>query len=166
MHASGLLTPHQTVGAMVVELRKENPPTIWLTGSAAPCLSLFKPFYLDSPVLQAERMIKPQAVVNDALWWQWEQLHRKALGDYPNIRQKMSIYQAELESKWMDADKQMVAKNQVAEKGHALSKSALLESGMILNKLLLEPKNSKSDSAFFYNRFWKKLNKLAAIQIN
>lgn len=166
MHASGLFTPHQSVGSMVVELRRDGPPTIWLTGTSAPCLSLFKPFYLHSPVLTSDRMMKPKAVVNDALWWQWEMLHRKALRDYPNMRQKMATFQSDLERNWVEADKQLVANNQVSEKGHSLSEIALQESMQILDKMLLELDKSKTPSSFLYSRFWKNLNKLAALKID
>lgn len=80
MHAAQGARRSQTVGSMVSEL--DGPASIhWVTGTSAPCLSLFKPvsFQTDLP---------PQGVTPsdrydaESLWWIHERLHRAALDDF------------------------------------------------------------------------------------
>ena len=47
MHQS-LLGDH-TTGSMVVDI-KEKMPTVWITGSSTPCLSIYKPVYFNNIV--------------------------------------------------------------------------------------------------------------------
>lgn len=43
MHAGGLLRPSQTTGSMLVKLAPDTTPEVYVTGTSAPCLSLFQP---------------------------------------------------------------------------------------------------------------------------
>ncbi len=81
MHAGfGPVRISQTTGSMVSHL-KDGLATHWLTGTAAPCTSIFKPVWLDSglPDLGPE----PKGEYDEtALWWRHESLHRAVLHDY------------------------------------------------------------------------------------
>lgn len=165
MHASGLFTPHQSVGSMVVELRKDKEPTIWLTGTSSPCLSLFKPFYLHSPVLLPQNFIKPTAFSDKSLWWKWEKFHRKAIHSYPSLHKEMTEYQRVFEWKWVQMDREISNQNEVQQKGHDLTAQALRELELILNELLVTP-SPELKIPFLYKHFWKAQNKLAAIKLS
>jgi dipeptidase len=74
MHAGSEGHPAQTVGSMVSEIRSGNA-VHWVTGTAAPCISLFKPVLMDTPLpVHGPR----PAGQFDArtLWWRHERLHR------------------------------------------------------------------------------------------
>ncbi len=81
MHASfGPIRGSQTTGSMVSHLTGVQN-THWLTGTAAPCTSLFKPVWMDAklPDLSPE----PTGIYDQAsLWWRHENLHREILRDY------------------------------------------------------------------------------------
>ncbi len=83
MHAGfGPVRGSQTTGSLVAEIG-EGSLSLWSTATAAPCLSVFKPFWMDSglPDLGPE----PTAVYDSqAIWWRHELLHRHVLKDYPN----------------------------------------------------------------------------------
>jgi dipeptidase len=111
MHASGLFTPHQSVGSMVVELRKEKPTTVWLTGTSAPCLSFFKPFYFGNDILKEENFIVPIATFDNSYWWQWEKLHRAVLKNYTDAIPFIQFKQQELEQLWIKQDKILTEEN-------------------------------------------------------
>ncbi len=71
----------QSTGSMVVQLPASGPPTIWLTGTSAPCTSVFKPVWLDGglPDLGPAPTGHYDPV---ALWWRHEDLHRATLRDW------------------------------------------------------------------------------------
>ena len=76
-----LIRGSQTTGSLVAHLRPDGTMTCWLTGTSAPCLSLFKPFYLDTPL--PDLGPTPTGHYNPAAhWWQGEPLHRATLLDY------------------------------------------------------------------------------------
>jgi hypothetical protein len=77
MHAAGDDRGGQTTGSMVSELRADGA-VHWVTGTAAPCLSLFKPAFLDLPL--PDHGPAPRDRDDPAsLWWRHERLHRGAL---------------------------------------------------------------------------------------
>ena len=79
MHPTGLLNPSQTNGSMVVKLKTNEPPEIWITGTSMPCLSIYKPWQLGEKLNIGKT---PSAFANDSLWWQAEKAHRLICRDY------------------------------------------------------------------------------------
>lgn len=89
-YGEGLVRNSQTTGSLVAHLRPDGTATFWLTGTSAPCLSLFKPFSLDGawpdwPEEVAAALGPEPGGTYDpqSLWWQGEILHRAVLADYP-----------------------------------------------------------------------------------
>jgi dipeptidase len=82
MHAGpGPARGSQTTGSLVAHLHPDRP-TLFVTGTAAPCTSIFKPLWLDTPLPDLgpapTGSYDPQA-----LFWRHERLHRAVLADYP-----------------------------------------------------------------------------------
>lgn len=81
MHASfGPVRISQTTGSMISQLTKSGD-THWLTGTAAPCTSVFKPVWMDAGLPD----LGPELVGTydeQTLWWRHENLHREILRDY------------------------------------------------------------------------------------
>jgi secernin len=77
MHAGAEDSPGQTTGSMVSELHGSDA-VHWITGSAAPCTSIFKPVLLDAP-LPIEGLRPSDRFDPTTLWWSHERLHRSAL---------------------------------------------------------------------------------------
>lgn len=166
MHANGLLCPHQSVGSMVVELRQEGPATIWLTGTSAPCLSFFKPFYIGTDTLNITNFIAPGSAYDNSYWWQWEQLHRSVLKNYPAYIEFIKFKQQELEDTWIRQDKILTEENWNLINARHVSLKALKDSMEFRNKMLSgSTKTSTTTSKVLYNRFWNRLNKQAGIII-
>lgn len=79
----------QTTGSMVAYLQAGQPLYL-LTGTAAPCTSLFKPVWLDAGL--PEIGPEPNGTFDPAtLFWQHELLHRAILQDYS----KLELYRQE-----------------------------------------------------------------------
>jgi secernin len=80
MHASAGSRRSQTTGSLVSELRPGGA-LHWVTASAAPCLSLFKPVLLAAGL--PDQGPRPTDRFDaHARWWRHERLHRLTLRDY------------------------------------------------------------------------------------
>jgi dipeptidase len=80
-HASfGPIRTSQTTGSMVSHLRPGRA-THFVTGTAAPCTSVFKPVWMDVPLPKTGPM--PTGIYDEmTLFWRHESLHRATLRDY------------------------------------------------------------------------------------
>ncbi|HQJ52623.1 MAG TPA: C69 family dipeptidase [Anaerolineae bacterium] len=82
VHAGlGPTRPSQSTGSMVAHL-SDDRPTFWLTGTSAPCTSLFKPVFLGSSGLPDLGPEATETADERSLWWRHERLHRATLKDY------------------------------------------------------------------------------------
>ena len=95
MHASvGPIRGSQTTGSLVTQI-KDGKAIHWVTGTAAPCTSIFKPVWIDSgvplmndegsstEVMNGDGFVTPTGSYDQGtLWWQHEDLHREILKDY------------------------------------------------------------------------------------
>ena len=82
MHAANdLIRYSQTTGSLVAHLGREGQ-THWVTGTSAPCTSVFKPLYLNGMPLPDTGPLPEGAYDERALWWRHERLHRAILRDY------------------------------------------------------------------------------------
>jgi secernin len=81
MHAAEGPRRSQSVGAMVSELR-HGQAVHWVTASAGPCISIFKPVVLGA-AFPAQGPAPTDRFNAEARWWRHERLHRRALrGDF------------------------------------------------------------------------------------
>jgi len=70
----------QTTGSIIVHLKKEDQ-TIWVTGTSAPCTSLFKPVWLKTGIPGIGPA--PASTYDPhSLWWNHERLHRLTIENY------------------------------------------------------------------------------------
>lgn len=82
MHAGwGPIRGSQTTGSMVSQLDRSDT-VHWMTGSSAPCTSIFKPVWIDCGIPLEEP--SPKGIFDqNTLYWRHEKLHRTILRDYP-----------------------------------------------------------------------------------
>ncbi len=155
-HAANSVTRHasQTTSAMIVHLTLDKP-TVWVTATAAPCLSVFKPLWFTGMVLP-DLGPKPEVLFNkDSFWWKNELLHRQILKDYKN-RHALIVPER-------DSLEVLLLKNVYYDK-----KKSFLETKMafdahwkLLDKWLLDIEKIpvKKSPNLFYKAYWKRLNK-------
>jgi secernin len=90
----------QTTGSMVSHL-KSGHPTHFLTGTAAPCTSLFKPVWHDVPL--PEMGTRPGGSADsDSLFWRHELLHRRLLHDAPAGLALIEEERDAVEAEWIE----------------------------------------------------------------
>jgi secernin len=80
MHAAGEDRRGQTVGSLACELAPARA-VHWVTGTAAPCISIFKPVLLGVPL--PPQGTRPTGCFDArAQWWRHERLHRTMLDGF------------------------------------------------------------------------------------
>ncbi len=109
MHAAnGLSRASQTTGSLVCRLGGDIN-THWITGTAAPCTSVFKPFFFEA-ARSADAGPEPTGTYNAKnLWWSHERLHRAILMDYPARMGVMAAERDKLEGRFITEGKKTVA---------------------------------------------------------
>ncbi len=91
MHAGfGPVRGSQTTGSWISELPTSGAPaTHWVTGTAAPCLSVRVPVWFDAVEaagLPDRGPVPTGTHTSGSLWWDHEDLHRTVLLDYARLR--------------------------------------------------------------------------------
>lgn len=82
-HAGGLVTSTQSTASWVADLRFPSDQLHWVTGTSAPCTSVFKPVRVTRP-LDVDPGAMPDNTFDPAYrWWRHERLHRLVLRDHP-----------------------------------------------------------------------------------
>jgi len=108
MHAGfGPIRISQTTGSMVSFL-DQKAPLHFVTGTAAPCTSIFKPVWIDAfstddfPFLKTCIGPEPDEIYNpDTLFWRHEVLHRSTLHDHSNCIQSLASDRDALEREFV-----------------------------------------------------------------
>lgn len=99
MHAGGLVANSQTTASWVSDLRGE--PLHWVTATAAPCTSVFKPVRVDEPL-----SFNPPATGHHdprSIWWRHETLHRVAARDMSASLARFAHERDAVEAGWLDS---------------------------------------------------------------
>jgi dipeptidase len=161
MHAGGgPVRGSQSVGSMVVHLTPSNP-TAWVTGTSAPCTSIFKPVWLDAGLPLEEP--SPQGSYDpDCLWWRHENLHRAVLADYAA---RISLYEADrdrLEDEFIEASGSL---GDSPEERRAFSKQCFSRAdeaeGEWFRRVTAAP--PARSAAFYYTSAWKTFSQQAGM---
>lgn len=98
VHAGGVVVRSQTVASWVAELAP-GPVRHWATGTAAPCLSLFKPVSVDRPVYTGRNPDDHDD--GESLWWRHEALHRRAHRDPDRLAMRFLDERDATEKRWL-----------------------------------------------------------------
>ena len=98
MHAGGVLAASQTTASWVAALSPSGV-SHWVTGTAAPCVGLFKPVRVDAAV---DLGPTPTDRSDDAtLWWRHERLHRRVMRDPVALGRLFLGDRDALEASWL-----------------------------------------------------------------
>ncbi len=117
MHQS-LLGDH-TTGSMVVDI-KEKMPTIWLTGSSTPCLSIYKPTYFGN--LVAPLFVDEEKSL--AYWLRYEYLLRAIYAGYVD-EEVYLIKRNHIQNNLFEKEAALRAENATPQKFYRLSEEAM-----------------------------------------
>ena len=71
----------------------------WATGTAAPCVGIFKPVAVDQPL----DVGNPTDRFDEAsLWWRGEQVHRRVIGNAAEFLPRLALQRLPVECGWFD----------------------------------------------------------------
>jgi len=98
MHAGGVVAASQTTASWVAELRTDGARH-WVTATAAPCTSLFKPVSVSEPLDLGQ---SPGDTADDSFWWRHERLHRAAMRDPDRLFAVFREERDAIEKTWLE----------------------------------------------------------------
>ncbi len=147
VHAGGVLAAAQTTGSWVSELTRDGCRH-WVTATAAPCTSLFKPVSMEQPI---DLGPPPKDHVNGSFWWEHERFHRAALR---NPAMAFDIFAEErnaLEREWAQSPPEPAA--------------AFDEHKELLKKwgAALATQSQKDTRPWYVRAYWRKRNRRAGL---
>ncbi len=98
MHAGGMAAASQTTASWVAQLQ---PGQIrhWVTATAAPCCSLFKPVRVDEPLEIGP--LPEDTFEATTLWWRSELLHRRVMCDPAALLPLFTPERDRVETSWL-----------------------------------------------------------------
>jgi dipeptidase len=161
LHAGGITVPSQTTASMVAELRPDKKTSVWLTGTSAPCLSTFKPFFMNGYSLSGSDWKEPGAYPDDSLWWMGEKLHRKVLTDYQSLAPLFLHERDQLELSFFQKEQVLFSNNNFDfTQAEHLSQESLLESIQKLKEWIQKVSSNMRFLRRFsiYQIYWKLQN--------
>lgn len=163
MHAGPENSPGQTTGSMVSEVRTGRA-IHWVTGSAAPCTSIFKPVLLDAPLPDSGPL--PSDRFDPAtLWWRHERLHRAALlGDFNQFLADIGAERDALEREFDERIKSVTESGSAADRAQVVAQC--WRDAMELEARWCErisAATSPIDAAYVDG--WQKLNRVAGLEL-
>ena len=166
MHAGpGPVRNSQTVGSMVSHIKNNGNATHWLTGTSTPCLSVFKPVWMDAGMPEVGH--SPTGKFDRAsLFWNHEMLHREVLRNYP---MRKPIIQEELDHLQKEFLDSVAEKDEMsAEIRYNYSKECFERSREADTTLLesIQSVSANSGVSSLYKKAWKSFNLKAGLKLS
>ncbi|MHA1331541.1 MAG: hypothetical protein ACTSR2_10735, partial [Candidatus Hodarchaeales archaeon] len=170
VHARPIFVPSQTTSSMISHLLPEIQ-THWITGTAAPCTSLFKPVFVETGLFNIGPKPKDK-YDSESLWWRHEYIHRSILLDYETrikiIQPDIAYFEEQMLKRVnkVRTEIKSLSKEDRLEKLSEISYNAFKEALDLESKWLKDLKKvpvKKKSGGFFYRRLWKKENEKAEI---
>ncbi len=160
MHSGwGPIRGSQSTGSLVSHISQENS-THWVTGTAAPCTSIFKPVWMDCSMSDMGNAPTGE-YDSESLFWKHELIHRAILKDYPTRIKLIADARDELENVFRNAITEIEKKSQKDREQYSetcFKKSDKLESEWVD---IFSVQQHAKKTKWLYGNAWKKNNKAA-----
>jgi secernin len=157
MHAGfGPVRINQTVGSLVSHLI-EGRQIHWVTGTAAPCLSTFKPVWSDAGAPPAY-FTNSGTFDEKSLWWQHERLHRQVIHDYQH---DLALFKDQREARESGYIEHVAGMMWAAPKERREFSENCVEQDLADTQAwaeLVRRQGGDAKSAFYFRSAWKKFD--------
>ena len=167
MHAGfGPVRGSQTTGSWVSELPDcQAPATHWVTGTAAPCLSVRVPLWFDAVEDSGlpDRGPAPSGTHEPGtFWWDHEDLHRTILLDYPRLHRLIEPERRALQAR-IDALAAVAVSGGVSDRVEC-TRSAFTEASEAYRRWSADVRRAAPVKAGLnpYHRAWRGFDKAAS----
>jgi len=151
----------QTTGSLVSCLTP-GASTHFVTGTAAPCTSLFKPIWVDTPMV-LDQLPADEAFDSKSLFWKHEMLHRLVLKDYHQgmrvITPQRNKLEADLLKQALSASESDLTERQSIAR-QAFKKARNLDKEC---RVALKSLSVVKAQGFLHSHAWRKWNKAAGL---
>jgi dipeptidase len=153
---------NQTTGSMVSRLAGDGM-THWMTGTAAPCTSVFKPVWVEAGIPEEASKALTGKADDQSMWWLHEKLHRQVNQDYanrlPNYRQERD----RLETEFIQGAERVSALS--IEEKSAFSEECFNRAAEATREwtACVRAVPVKKAAAIYYRQAWKKINAEAGL---
>ncbi|MGE5380053.1 MAG: C69 family dipeptidase [Methylocystaceae bacterium] len=156
MHGGGLVGDH-TTGSYVASLGSDGC-TYWVTGSSTPCISVFKPLWLDAAGAVPDYPDNNNSALE--FWYRREELHRAAVqGRLPDLEGFLKQRDL-LEQDWLKAAAGLSPRPETYEKRQSLMARAWQEEAQLINQTLGTIMNKgRPSGGLFYRSYWQRQNR-------
>ena len=167
MHAANNLTrASQTTCSLVAHLGGPHD-TFWVTGTSAPCLSTFKPLFLDGLPFPDMGPAPGARFDERALWWRHERLHRAVLRNYPQRSRVLGASRDRLEEQFQRSlDELRLGDEDTAQQRSELARRCFAQADQAMaeweRQISRVPERVVPLSG--YRRFWRRQEKDAHAQ--
>ena len=162
-HSAYPVTRHasQSTGSMIAHLQA-NDPSAWITGTSAPCTSLFKPVWLSEVRLPESSQHGGGDYSDDSLWWRHERLHRQMLRNFASAMADIEGDRNGIEADWINT-----AAHVMSEERGALTEYTFQQAEQKQADWLAALKKGKTRRVnnFLYQWYWGRQNKSARMPI-
>ena len=159
MHAGfGPIRGSQTTGSLVARINA-NGITLWVTGTSAPCTSVFKPVWFESGF--PGKQVPATAEFNpDHLWWRHELLHRSLIKDPQNCLPLIKEEQEKAENKALERARAIQDIDNSTEEKHSISSECFSQADELTQKWIEVVKDTVPDDlpGYLYRQAWNKRN--------
>ncbi len=161
MHASfGPIRISQSTASAAVYLAAENP-IFFATGTSAPCLSVFKPFWADAVSFLAKEPIPTAEADSHSLFWQHERLHREVLSNYAERLATFSADRDALEKRFIEGA--LNIQNASVKERESFSADCYEEARVAEAEWLRRVKSVSPKKSFLQSFAWRGFNQKAKI---
>jgi dipeptidase len=150
----GPIRSTQSAGSMVSHVTADEI-TIWLTGTSAPCTSVFKPVWFDGGL--PDGSAPGTRFDPNTLWWRHELLHRETLRNYPERIAAYAKLRDDLEARFLKHAAATSDRAAFTQEAFALADAAERE---WLRSVRDVP---AADNPRLYARAWRKWDDLAGM---
>ena len=163
MHAGPSDRRSQTVGSLVSELRPDRS-VHWVTGTSAPCLSLFKPVLLETG-LPPHGPAPTDRADPASLWWRHEAVHRRVIEDYAPRAAALTDERDRLEADFRDRMDAAIRADLGRDALAAVVESCWRDAAVVEARWLaaIESAPPSGGGATAYRRSWRRLDQVAGL---
>jgi dipeptidase len=150
MHAGGTVAASQTTASWVAHLASDGTDQHWVTATAAPCTSLFKPVRVAEPLdlgPEPTDRYDPRT-----LWWRHEVLHRRVMADPVHLVPRYRAERDAIEVRWLESPPEPAA--------------AFAEADALLERWIAQVGKPGADTRPpWARRYWRVRNKRAGMPV-